>query len=269
MNIVQPIYLFLNELLVDEVWISVKRDGIPAERVRDATAKMSATVKFGLGHLWTWLASDLAIEATPELAGSQSNKVLFTPFLRALLLPELLPDTVTASSLAVEDLEGLSIGTFLDVECDQSLLIQIPTLSDYYRAMILSQDSGESDKQELIAQFEKLTAARKAFALIHLLEDDQEDKPSFFAPIFNELLGEFTNAMAMSNDDQNLLISQLKGRSDTLVMSFLEEKYVRRNLAGYTGQRPVRVFGKLASRRKGSDDTGLIIGVEAISIALA
>lgn len=135
--------------------------------------------------------------------------------------------------------------------------------------MILSQDSGETDKHELIAQFEKLTAARKAFALAHLLEDNDDGSPSLVATLFNELQQEFTNAMAMSNDDQVLLISQLKGAPATLVMSFLEEKYLRRYLGGYTGQRPVRVFGKLVSRRRSFDDGGLIIGVEAISIALA
>jgi hypothetical protein len=39
---IQPIYIFLNEELVDEIWTLFKRDGIPIEKVKEASGKVAA-----------------------------------------------------------------------------------------------------------------------------------------------------------------------------------------------------------------------------------
>lgn len=284
----QPIYLYLNELLVDETWIAIKRDGIPAERITQATANAKAKTTFGLGNIWTWLAADLKAEVSVEGSGAWSQKFTQTAFLRAILLPELLGGT-TEQPLDGNTLKNLSIGTFLNLACDESLLVHIPTLADVVRNELLEQmiekaaneaNSAEggsasivplANKLELMtALIDKRTASRKGVAFDKLLHDEK-GFPTFLWHLYSNFLkSEFMNAMCMSNDDQVLLLSTLTNvKPHSVVIAFLEEKNLRRNLAGYTGDRPVQIFGKLASRREIRGSSEFIIGIDAISIALA
>ncbi len=113
----QPIHLFLNDALVDEVWMSIKRDGIETERVKAATAKVSAKAKFGLGKLWSWLASDLNMEVNAGADITHTTKLQSTSFLRALLIPELLENVVHGANLDQDLLEKHRTGTFVNFEC--------------------------------------------------------------------------------------------------------------------------------------------------------
>ena len=93
-------------------------------------------------------------------------------------------------------------------------------------------------------------------------------QPSQLGLVFGELTDEFMNAMIMSNNDQVLFLSTLTGAEPAVfVISFLAEEKLRRNLAGFTANRPATIFGKLASRRRASDGTP-VVGIDAISISL-
>ena len=62
MSDINSINLFLDENLVDELWTLAKRDGLLVEKVREASTKIAANVKFGLGKLWQWMTADLEAE---------------------------------------------------------------------------------------------------------------------------------------------------------------------------------------------------------------
>lgn len=52
MSDINSINLFLDENLVDELWTLAKRDGLLGEKVREASTRIGANAKFGLGRLW-------------------------------------------------------------------------------------------------------------------------------------------------------------------------------------------------------------------------
>jgi hypothetical protein len=270
----QPIHLFLNDALVDEVWMSIKRDGIETERVKEATAKVSAKAKFGLGKLWSWLASDLNMEINAAADITHTTTLQSTSFLRALLIPELLENVVRGGNLDQDLLKKHRIGTFVNFECTHSHLVPIPTMDEFLRqrmvidAAAAMPNSDPPDSSRLFELIEKQTSLKKAMVFSNLLEPDDDAQPSQLGLLFNELTDEFTNAMIMSNNDQVLFLSTLTGAEPAVfVISFLAEEKLRRNLAGFTGNRPATIFGKLASRRHASDGTP-VVGIDAISISL-
>jgi hypothetical protein len=270
----QPIHLFLNDALVDEVWMSIKRDGIETDRVKAATAKVSAKAKFGLGKLWSWLASDLNMEINAAADITHTTTLRSTSFLRALLIPELLENVVHGANLDQDSLKKHRTGTFVNFECTHCHLVPIPTMDEFLRHRLIIEavgamhDSDPPDSSRVFEQIEKQTSLKKAMVFSNLLEPDDDAHPSQLGLLFNELTDEFTNAMIMSNNDQVLFLSTLTGAEPAVfITSFLAEEKIRRNLAGFTGNRPATIFGKLASGRLASDGTP-VVGIDAISISL-
>lgn len=272
MNTNQQILLYVNEAAVDEIWVSLKRSGVPTERVQAAVAKVSGTAKFGLGKVWSWLATDLNLEATGAAETSFTQKLAHTAVLRALLLQELLvgsPDTTYSNTF---NIESNQVQNFVRMICTDSYIIPIPTIATFSLQMMLAAivdgDEADQDISKVADLYQKMAANRRAFAFYTEIFKSENKKNSFHM-LFDELESEFMNAMALSNDDQLLFLSPAStDRESVLCMSFMDEKYLRRNLVGFTGNRPVDVFGRIAMARILNNGTR-VIGVDPISIALA
>jgi hypothetical protein len=83
--------------------------------------------------------------------------------------------------------------------------------------------------------------------------------------LFESETEEVFNALCMSNDDHVIGISEFStDGSDVTVFTVLEERFLRRNLAVFTVERPIRLFGRVAYLKKDPS----ILGIQAISIAL-
>lgn len=265
---IQPIYIFLNEDLVDEVWTILKRDGIPVEKVREASGKAAAKAKFGLGNIWKWLASDLSMEVVGEVGGKTSQKISYTAFLRALMLPELIPD-IYQGTIDFNTFESLPTGTFISIDCEHLSIIPIPTYASFWRQRLLSNipanDDTDSDNSLII--IEKLTTFQKALTLEMLLHDEDGNQ-TILGVLWDSLSAEVANALILSNDDLYLLISQVHDASGpTFVISFIEERFLRRNLVGFTGGKPLKFFGQKAYSKE-LDQGGYIFGLNLLSVAL-
>jgi hypothetical protein len=113
-----PALSYIDDELVDELWMLLKQDGIPVERLDKAEAHLSAKVKFGLGKVLTWLVSDLKGELGAQVAGERGTKIAYAAPVRLLLLLELLP-SIKHFALEQHDLIAvLKAGDFIDVNFD-------------------------------------------------------------------------------------------------------------------------------------------------------
>jgi hypothetical protein len=52
-----PAYSYIDGVEIDDLWMRLKRDGVPTERLNKATAEVSGKVSLGLGKLINWLAN--------------------------------------------------------------------------------------------------------------------------------------------------------------------------------------------------------------------
>lgn len=264
----QPIFIFLNEVLVDEIWTLFKRDGIPIEKVKSATGKVAVKAKFGLGKLLEWLAADITTEASLSGEGTISQKVNYTSFLRALMLPEIIDSIYQETNPSKIALQNLPVGTFIDIECTHLSFLPIPTYSSYMRQVLMSaiDEQKEESTDVTLSLIEKATASQKSLTLNALLYNEHGNTP--LGDLWHDLLDEVSNALTMSNDDQFMLVSQvLNADSKVLVVSFVEEKFIKKNLAGFSGNRPIQVFGRTVYSKE-LENTGLVLGIDAISVAL-
>src|SRR5579862_1617345 len=80
-----PIHLFIDELLVNELWTMIKREGLPQERVIEISAKIAAKGKFGFGKLWSWLAADVTGEVQGGVGWKSEDRLEFTALFKSLL----------------------------------------------------------------------------------------------------------------------------------------------------------------------------------------
>ena len=136
MSDIHSISLFLDELLVDDLWTLAKRDGMVIEKVKEASAKVGGKAKFGLGKLWQWMTADLEAELTAEASGKYSQKLAFTSVFRALILPELI-DGIARISNKQGSIEKLKQGDFVEIELDTLELVPLPTFGGFLKQMIV------------------------------------------------------------------------------------------------------------------------------------
>jgi hypothetical protein len=265
----QPTFLYLDDSLVDETWVALKQDGIAQERVKEASAKLTAGGKFGLGKLWGWLASDLEVGVKAEALEGSSEKIVYPPFLRAILLPELILGVSSEIGPEHGVAREVQIGSFVNVGCSRSFLVQLPTLADNFRFQsVLAGADATDDGQGLFQTLEKLASLKNAFAMNRQFYDD-DGELTLIGRLCDQLSNEMQNAMAMSEDDQVLLVSvEGDDAPRQIVFAILEKGSIRRHLAGFTGNRRIRIFGKIALRRPSADPRIDIIGVHAVSVVL-
>jgi hypothetical protein len=262
--------LYLNIDYIDELWVRRTRRGITQSEVQEASSKVAAKAKFGgLGKLWDLLLPEIGAEVSGEASRALKSTVEITSTLRALLLPELLPDVVDLQETddLERDLSELSVGQHVRILCDNIDLTPLPTLAAYMRQTLLSgvrdEDLGESP--DVFKAIEFATSTNRAMTFCGRTDDE------YGGPALQRLMqsesDELHNAMALTNDDHCLAASLLRATStDLVVYSSLNEKNLRRDVAAYAGQRPATYFGQVAYLRR--DGRTTVMGVQPAAISL-
>src|SRR5580765_8762265 len=144
MSNMQPISLFLDEQLVDELWTLAKREGIEIE------TKLGAKAKFGAGKLWQWMTAELKAELQGEGSGKFSRKLQITSVFRALVLPELIKDIARVGNGDSTSIDELEHGDFLEVQASTLELTPLPTFAAYIRQIaMLGVGNEQEGKSEL------------------------------------------------------------------------------------------------------------------------
>jgi hypothetical protein len=267
MSDINSINLFLDENLVDDLWTLAKRDGLLVEKVREASTKIAAKAKFGLGKLWQWMTADLEAELSAEAAGTISQKLQYTSIFRSMLLTELIGDVVRVGGQEGCPIDELAHGVFVEMETETLELAPLPTLAGFLRLTALFGAGGEKpdlDFDKTISYLEKLTSAQRALSFqLRLAEDGGAP---LIARLFETSTEEVFNALCMSNDDHVLGVSELSIDETTNVTVFavLEERFLKRNLAVFAVGRAIRIFGRVAYYKKDPN----ILGIQPVSIAL-
>jgi len=279
MSSADALSLFVNEALVDELWTILKREGLPLEKVREVSAKVAGTAKFGLGKLWQWMATDSGAELKAEAEGKTSQTFQYTSAFRALLLPELLPEICKLHISDAERVKKLMVGNFVEITCDSIDLVPVPTLADFIRQYLFqesgkaqdeaeSKDGAESDVgfERAFSVLEKYTSARRAFTFMNRLDGFFESKA--LKRLFDGESSEMLNALSTSNDDHTLALTISSDYGGTLVFSMLDERFLRRSLGVFSGNRQIRIFGNVAYLGTGTLSC-LLLGIQPISVSLA
>lgn len=263
------INLFLDEALVDELWTLAKRDGIPIERVKEASAKIAAKSKFGLGKLWQWMTADLEAELSGEAAGKLSQKLQFTSIFRALVLPELIGDIARFDGVHESSIGDLEPGGFIEIETPTLELVPLPTFAGFLRQMTITAagESQEDSQPELdldktLSFADRLTSAQRALTFVLRIQGGT--RSSALARLYESESEEVFNALCMSNDDHVLGLSPLgTAPRGPIAFSVLEERYLKRHLAVFAVGRPIRFFGRVAYL------SPKLLGIQAVSISLS
>lgn len=269
MSDIHSISLYLDESLVDELWTLAKRDGTVVEKVKEASAKVGGKAKFGLGKLWQWMTADIEAELSGELSGKYSQKLAYTSVFRALILPELIADIARISDRQTSVGE-LDHGDFVEIELDTVELVPLPTFAGFLKQAILSGVEDDQADERAAVNFERarsfaetLTGAERALTFYMRATGDY--KSPLLERLYNKSPDELFNALCMSKDDHVLAL--MESGSGISVLSVLEERYLKRNLAAFTVRRPMRVFGRVA--RPLEDGSIGFLGMEAISVVLS
>jgi hypothetical protein len=268
-----PIHLFLDENLVDELWSLATGKTIPVEKVNEIAAKVAAKAKFGLGDIWKLLGAGVSAEASGEGGFKTSEKSRYTAVLRALFLQEFV-NTVDLTDLSEEtDFSRLSVGTFVQIVGNNVELLPLPAHADFIRQSALhvlgkayENDKAMNEFDKMASYLEKYTASHKAFSFVSKIFDE-ERKSQLLDGLWSSDHLAIENALLMSDSDHVLLLALANSKkADVLLYSVVPEAGFRRNLAAYTGNRPILFFGRIASVNK--TDAQHQIGIAPIAISL-
>ncbi len=177
---------YIDDALIDEIWMVLKRDGIPVERLNDAKAKVSGKAKFGLGHLWNWLIGDLEATVEGETALGQSTKTAYAAPYRLLLVLELVPKIKHFALEQHDASETLEPGDFVNVSCPALQLVLLPRIGDYWHFMLATglaqqldggSDAGPAAQQQQVKSalkyIEKFSSYNRAFSYWSQLEESE------------------------------------------------------------------------------------------------
>jgi hypothetical protein len=188
-----------------------------------------------------------------------------------MILPEIIGDIATIGRQEKTTISELSPGDFVEFETSTLELVPLPTFAAYARQVAIVEAGQEAagkphrkfDVNEQISFAEKSTSANRALTFLDRLQS--EEHPSeLLIELFESDSGELFNALAMSNDDHVLALSTLPtGDGQILVFSVIEERYLKRNLAVFTIERPIRFFGRVAYI-----EGHTFLGIQSVCIAL-
>lgn len=124
------------------------------------------------------------------------------------------------------------------------------------------------DYEKAQSVVEKFTAEQKALTFYFRVTD--EDRLSLVRRLYEEGSEELYNALCMSDDDYVLALLQLTANgTNVIIFSVLEERYLKRNLAVFSVNRLIRMFGRLAYVKHLESSGDLLVGIQSVSIALA
>jgi len=270
-----PINLFLDEDLVDELWTMLKRDGIPVERVKEASLKVAGKTKFGLGKLWEWVTADMTAEISAEGGGKYSEKLQYTAMLRAMLLRELIPSITVIGSDNIEEISDLRQDAFVQIACGKVELIPLPTYAGFLRQYALhwlgkaaeEENEDRHDTNSAIAYLEKYTVSERALTFVGRLVDDESASPGL-KRLWENTQTVLTNALSMSNNDHVLALASLSEiEPEVHIYAVLKESDLRRNLGAFSGSRSLLFFGQIATIN--DDGAGHFqLGIMPISVSL-
>jgi hypothetical protein len=220
MHNADPISIFLDESLSDELWILASRDPLTTERVKEASAELAAKGTLGFGKLWSWLGADVSGELSAKGSEKGSTKLQLTSTYRAMLLPDLIGDIPSHGPDIAHD-EQLPRSGFVRIVLPTLELLPLPSFADYVRCMMIAEMEETSIKSKDADEFErtlslaeKLTSGKRALTFCHRLIADQDSGllRRLFDGSSEEAINAVFNGLSMSNDDQILGLSVLKVR---------------------------------------------------------
>jgi len=171
-----PTLAYIDGGLIDELWMLLKRDGVPTERLNKAKAAVSGKVSYslGAGHLVSWLIGDLKGEAGGQLDGEETVKTTYAAPARLLLIQELLSSIRYAKLEQHDAIAHLTVNDFVDIECPALSLTLLPRYGDYAHICMANElaeersghdDVTPRDRYELVAKHvEKFSTQSTAFS---------------------------------------------------------------------------------------------------------
>jgi hypothetical protein len=262
--------LFLDERFIDELWIRVTREGLTTEELKEASQKIAAKVNIsGISGLLKHVFSlpDLNIGLDGELLRKGTEKIQINPLLRALLLPELIPDIVSISCLDKSgSFEKLTNGAFVRILCNNVALTPLPTLAAHIRYLTLKNVDDSKITQpdqisvdEIFKLVDNATNANRAITFDLRTDEEGSIADRLLHSLYESESVEVFNVLSVCNDDLSLIASSiLLSDTEAVLFSVLEDRFVNRSLAAFIGQRPVGFFGQIAYVR---DETTAPLGV--------
>jgi hypothetical protein len=272
---VGDIPIFLNEDFIDELWIRIKRAGLTKERIEEASTRVGARAKLGgLGKLWDLLLPDIGAEISGETDRKSSQRLEINSVLRALFLPELIPEILDVSEGAQLSSVGAVLqGSFARIICDNIAMTPIPTLASYLRQLAYESHMENADEKDAkvsipaaLKMLDSVTSSNRAMAFA-IRTNAQQHGPASLVTLMRCAEEEMLNALSVCQDDHYLAASTLGAVADVVVFSVLDEGFVKRSLIAFSGIRPVSYFGQVAYRSQSSDGTTLV-GIRAAAISL-
>jgi hypothetical protein len=267
---------FLDVEFIDELWVRLRREGVPEEKLVEASSKVSAKAKLGgLGKLWDILLPDVSAELSGEINRKESEKLVLPAMLRALLIPELIQEVVHISAQdGKDDFDNpTELGMFAKITCQNAAITPLPTFSSYIRQMAYSSASEVNVESEALGIESALklvdSATSMGRALTFAMRTDDQSGDRVLADLKNIDSDEILNALCASNDDLSLIASRARiAGGDCIVFSVVDEKFLRRNMAAFIGNRGISYFGQVAHLVMYESGTPRLLGLRSAAISL-
>jgi hypothetical protein len=279
-----PALPYIDDDLVDELWMGLKQDGIPIERIDTAKAHLSAKAKFGLGKVLEWLVTELKSELDAGVAGERATKIAYAATARLPLLLELLP-SIKHIALEQHDLiAALKPHDFIDINCPALSFALLPRFGDYLHVQAmdaLSQaDTSEpaerpsiQDISKLAEKFSTLNAAYSFHARLSV--EDRTNalfrlNDQFFPFLINMMcLCEHNTVLAAALADGELSRSNPDESVASLIVACFKKTRLKINALSFIGR--LKLFGRVLCNDI-EDDAGLVtrmVAVEPITLSVA
>ena len=245
------------------------------EDVREASTRVATRAKFGgFGKLWDMLLPEIEAEITGETARKATQKFEINSVLRALVLPELIPKMVELSyAVKGTSLDSLSNGAFVRITCDNIALTPLPTYASYMRQLAVQnahwddEHGDEYSAEEALKLLDRVTMSNRAITFA--MRTEGKNAPKSLSLLINSESDEISNALAACEDDQYLVASTfVLAGVDAVVFTVLEQKFVKRTLTAFIGNRPVSYFGQVAHLNVGKSEADFV-GIRAAAISLS
>jgi hypothetical protein len=278
-----PALPYIDDDLIDELWMGLKQDGIPIERIDTAKAHLSAKAKFGLGKVLEWLVTDLKTELDAGVAGERATKIAYAATARLPLLVELLP-SVRHIALEQHDLiAALKPHDFIDINCPALSFALLPRFGDYLHVQAMNA-LGQADTSELAEKpsltdigtfaqkFSTLNAAYSFHARLSV--EDRTDalfrlNDQFPLFLINMMcLCEDNMVLAAALADRDLSRSNPNDSVVSLIVACFKKAKLKINALSFIGR--LRLFGRVLCNDI-EDDAGLMtrmVAIEPITLSV-
>lgn len=273
-NFKNPIIVYLNEDLVDEVWAIVKQDGVPSKKTKELEKKFNINMKGKSGNIFKVLIADLSAESSTEMSSKTLIESKFLPLLRLLLLKEIMPDIKDISYDKVQELD-ITNSNFINIRLSSLYFLSLPSYSDFLILQLLSNLKDYNEPIDIIENYKKLNYNNRTFQFYMLLNNDEQKQ--IFSQIGQIFQQELHNALTLNKNDLVLGASRIGDNQDPVfTLTICDEKNLRRGPASFTTNQPVEIFGRLATQQICHDKMSLsrysfksakMIGIEPIAIS--